>query len=117
MLCLLGVLFSAHGGLVVRALFEVRQAYIAEHLCENRHHPERKCNGMCFLKKHLQETHDDAERSQVTPPSSTVAYFVRPAAPSTLLARPPVRFVYPVTDERGARDGYARSVDPPPRHA
>lgn len=41
--------------LTVRLLFEVRQGYIAQVLCENRDRPEMQCEGSCFLSERLAE--------------------------------------------------------------
>ncbi|MBC7892264.1 MAG: hypothetical protein H7Y12_08635 [Sphingobacteriaceae bacterium] len=42
--------------LIVPAIFvdyQVRKAYIAKYLCENRNRPELRCDGQCYLAKRL----------------------------------------------------------------
>lgn len=49
-LCVLAATFSQ--GILIAA-FDMNQKFIATTLCENRNHPERHCNGHCFLNKQL----------------------------------------------------------------
>lgn len=61
LLLVLALFASTQGALLVRGLFEVRQEWIAEHLCVNRHHPERKCDGKCYLMRKMEEHDHDGE--------------------------------------------------------
>lgn len=60
LLLVLGLVLSTQSLLLVQAAFEVRQDFIAEHLCVNRDRPELNCNGHCVLA----ERHGDAQEQQ-----------------------------------------------------
>jgi hypothetical protein len=49
-ICALAATFSQW---MLIASFDINQKYIASTLCENRNHPEKHCNGHCFLNKQL----------------------------------------------------------------
>ncbi len=52
--------------LIVPAIFvdyQVRKAYIARYLCENRNRPELRCDGKCYLAKRLHAAQEQ-EQSQ-----------------------------------------------------
>jgi lipopolysaccharide export LptBFGC system permease protein LptF len=49
-ICVLTATFSQW---ILIASFDINQKYIASALCENRNHPEKHCNGHCFLNKQL----------------------------------------------------------------
>jgi hypothetical protein len=52
--------------LIVPAIFvdyQLRKAYIARYLCENRHRPELHCDGKCYLAKRLKAAQEQ-EQSQ-----------------------------------------------------
>ena len=57
----LALLASTQGVLLIQGLFEVRQEWIAEHLCTNRHHPERECDGRCYLMRTMEEHRHDED--------------------------------------------------------
>lgn len=62
------VLFVAQtfSGILIYADYLINKKYIASVLCENREMPEMKCDGKCYLRKQLQEHHEEKE----TPVSS-----------------------------------------------
>ncbi len=82
LLAVLALVVSTQSALVVRVMFEARQEWIAEHLCENRNHPERKCNGMCFLRRQMQAHDHHGEDSGPTAvmPAPVFVALVLPAA-------------------------------------
>ena len=116
LLMVLSIGLSTQGGLVVQALFHLRQGFIATHLCENRANPEMKCHGKCFLKKHLHEAEQQRKQTTSSPTISPVFHFLvtgdivlPPSSESgRLLASP-----YDGTKQ----DGVAMQIDPPPRAA
>lgn len=63
---MLALAVSTQGALVIRGVFAVRHDYVAEHLCVNRHNPDVKCDGMCFLKDRM-EAHDRHDEKGETP--------------------------------------------------
>lgn len=113
------VILSTQSFLTVRLLFEVRQGYIAQTLCENRDRPEMECDGFCFLSKKLAEEQQrkDQERrtaafelifSTLTLPAvSEVTPLVEPIFPSYL----------PPTSELPPANHVLPPQPPPPRVA
>ena len=53
---LFAFLVQGFSKVVVIMSFYANQSYIAQNLCENRNHLEKKCCGKCQLKKKLQQT-------------------------------------------------------------
>jgi hypothetical protein len=47
---------------VIQGVFALRQAYVAEHLCENRDDPQAHCHGRCFVKKQAERHQERQER-------------------------------------------------------
>ena len=73
------VLFaSTQGVLLVQGAFLARQEWIAEHLCMNRNHPERKCDGKCYLTRKMEEHshHEDGEHEAVITAPTVIALLV-----------------------------------------
>lgn len=87
-LTFLSILLSAQGGVLARVVFEIRQDHIAAHHCENRFDPHSKCNGICFLKKQLNEQHEHEPEKQAQVPVSLVTFFL--VAESAVELMPPV---------------------------
>lgn len=54
-------LMQTFSSLVVYANYLVNKEYIATTLCENREMPEMKCDGKCYLRKQLQQHHEEKE--------------------------------------------------------
>ncbi|PAP78153.1 hypothetical protein [Rubrivirga marina] len=112
----LALLVSTQGALLVRGLFEVRQEWISEHLCENRNHPERECNGMCVLKRQMEEHshHGDEGGTEAILTMPTVIALLAPEA-----TVPPDRWRKATTptvgDERVPDGGALEGVFRPPR--
>jgi len=111
----LSVLVSTQGALLVSGLFQVRQEWIAQHLCENRNHPERECNGSCVLRRHLEEHQHGGEGG--TEAVLTVPVVIALLAPET--AVPADRWREATTpvaeDDRLPRGGATDGVFRPPR--
>ena len=114
LLILLGVVLSTHGGLLAHSVFHLRQEFLAEHHCENRHDPESDCNGYCILKKHVAErAHEDAH-SNLT--FSHVMFYLAPETASPSVSgtpEPPLHSHYVPP----SADAYVGDLDPPPRFA
>lgn len=113
-LALLGVVLSTHGGLLAHTVFHLRQEFLAEHHCENRHDPESDCNGYCILKKHVDGQSKEDSHSSLT--YSDVMFYLGSLSESlsaTTSPLPPVRSHY----ERPAPDAFVGDLDPPPRSA
>ena len=72
---LFGVLFQSMNKLVVILDYQVHKDYISKNLCENRNHPEKKCCGKCYLKKQLNNTEKDSNKSK-TGERFGVDYFI-----------------------------------------
>ena len=117
-LSLLGIVLSAHGGLLVHALFQLRHEYIAAHLCENRHDPTSTCDGTCFLKKRMAESEQHShEHTAPTPAASPILFFLPAETGASMLCCPERTRAYFVSQDRSDRDGHPREIDPPPRVA
>ncbi len=102
---------------LVRSVFALQQDYVVTHLCENRDHPERKCNGKCFLKKRMEDAHQhDADGLQLLPHVMAGFNLFAPSAPA-LPALPATRQHYP--PERAVRlvAGLLPDVIHPPERA
>ena len=112
----LALLVSTQGALFVRGLFEVRQEWIAEHLCENRNHPERECNGTCVLRRHM-EAHDHHGEDGQTEAVLTAPVVLALLAPPTTV--PPDRWRAAPTptagDELAPGGGAPDGIFRPPR--
>ena len=113
-LILLGVVLSTHGGLFAHSVFHLRQEFLAEHHCENRHNPESDCNGYCILKKHVADSEKGDPHSSLT--YSDVMFYLAPdtAGPSVRATPEPMlrsRYARPATD------GYVGGLEHPPRSA
>lgn len=113
LVALLSVLLSTQGGMLAHALFQLRQAYIAAHLCENRFEPSSNCHGMCFLKKRVAEADAKSRDNPTLLRPSTVlfflaeAYHICPRGPGLLLT---------YADLPAAElEGHDHLPDPPPR--
>lgn len=113
---LLGILLSSQGGLVARVMFEVRQDHIAAHHCENRFDSESRCNGVCFLKKHVanHDKHDSEEQAQIV--TSLVLYFLVVDSGADL-APGTSESAYPARAERFVPRAFPHPVYHPPRIA
>ena len=116
LLMVLSIGLSTQGGLVVQALFQLRQDYIATHHCENRAKPEKKCHGKCFLKKHLHEAEQQSKQNSSPPAPSQVFHFL---VTGDVLLPPSPESGRPVLSryDGSEQDGVAFLVDPPPRAA
>lgn len=110
----LSIGLSTQGGLVVQALFQLRQDYIATHHCENRAKPEMKCHGKCFLKKHLHEAEQQSKKNTSTVSASPVFHFL---AAEVILLPPSPESASPFASRYTGteQDGFAFLADPPPR--
>jgi|GEM_PF-2203439 len=116
LLMVLSIGLSTQGGLVVQALFHLRQGFIATHLCENRANPDMKCHGKCFLKKHLHEAEQQRKQTTSSPTVSPVFHFLVSGdviLPPTPASGSPLLSHYSGTEQ----DGVAVQIDPPPRAA
>jgi len=89
LLVVLALLASTQGTLWIHGAFQVRQDWIADHLCVNRHNPDVKCDGMCYLDRKVQE-HQDHEDERGPSAVLTLATAVAVEAPSTVV--PPDRW-------------------------
>jgi hypothetical protein len=49
------ILLQSMSTLAVRAVFLLKQKWIAKNTCENRYRPELKCGGNCVLMKKLKQ--------------------------------------------------------------
>ena len=112
----LALLVSTQGALLVSGLFQIRQEWIVEHQCENRNHPERRCNGTCVLRRHLEEhdghgDHGEPEAVPIAPVGIALL------APETTV--PPDRWRNAATpgseDDRRPGGGVDGEVFRPPR--
>jgi hypothetical protein len=52
-------MMQTFSGLLIYSDYLINKKYIATVLCENREMPERKCDGKCYLRKQLQEHHEE----------------------------------------------------------
>ena len=102
---------------VVRGLFALQQEYVVTHLCENRDHPEKKCNGKCFLKKRMEDAHQHDGAGQQLLPNVLVGFnLLAPSAPA-LPARPAARRSYPPEAHLHLAAGLLPDVIHPPERA
>ncbi|GAB5537304.1 MAG: hypothetical protein Rubg2KO_35530 [Rubricoccaceae bacterium] len=83
------LLASTQGALWTHGAFQVRQDWIADHLCVNRHNPDVDCDGFCYLDKKMQE-HQDHEDERGPSAVLTLVGAVAIEAPSTVI--PPDRW-------------------------
>ncbi len=108
---------STQGLLFVQASFALNQDWIARTLCVNRDRPEKKCNGRCVLRRHLEahdHEHDDGRDLAVL----RVALSIAP-----LLAEAPALVTSPAGPARpyggsallAAASGWESDVFRPPR--
>ena len=114
MIALLSVVLSAQGGLLARVVFEMRQDHIAAHHCENRFDPASRCNGVCFLKKHMDEHQQHGQEQNASIASSLVLYFLASHA-AQLLAPSAASATIPERPEAYVPRPWSGSVYHPPR--
>ena len=69
----LSFLLQSSGYLLIYIDFVANQDYIAKNLCENRDHPELKCNGKCQLCKRLKA--EDKKENKGLPALKTLKLF------------------------------------------
>lgn len=116
LLLVLALFASTQGALLVRGLFEVRQEWIAAHLCENRNHPERECNGTCVLRRHMEE-HNHHSDEGGTEAVLTAPVVIALLAPETTIPPDRWREASPpaVGEDRVPKGGALGEVFRPPR--
>ncbi len=114
----LSLALSTQSVLVVQTLFVLRQDYIAEHLCKNRHRPEMRCDGKCFLADRVTETqhhdHDDHQKAPRERPPALQMWL----APRTAAFVPPPRSLsFSRGDALLPEAPFAKGLFRPPRPA
>ena len=48
--------------MIMYVAFKSNQGYIASHLCINRNHPEKHCNGCCYMAKQIKKEKDAQQK-------------------------------------------------------
>jgi hypothetical protein len=81
----LSLALSTQGLLVTQGIFLLRQTYVAEHLCENRHDPRSHCHGRCFVRKQAERHRDQQERQ----PLALAQVLLTPALTAPAVEAPP----------------------------
>lgn len=113
----LSLALSTQSVLVVQTLFVVRQGYIAEHLCINRDHPEKRCDGMCFLADRVAETqhHEGGEHEEAPRPERAHAFNHLLPARVLIQAPPPRPVSYRAADAAAPETPFVGGLFRPPR--
>lgn len=65
-IAILSLLVQSLGQTVILVNFKINQAYIAANLCESKNIADSTCEGICQLKKQIEQTQDAAKQ---LPPS------------------------------------------------
>ena len=53
------VLSQVFSDLIMYTAFKSNQSFIAANLCVNKSHPERHCNGCCYMAKQIKKEKED----------------------------------------------------------
>ena len=110
------MLASTQGALWVHGAFQVRQDWIADHLCENRHNPDVECDGLCYLDRKMQE-HQDHEDERGPSAVRTQVTVIAIETPSTVVPPGPGHTdeVQRVRNVRAPASAHLENVFRPPR--